>query len=155
MEFISGTRTSNGRFSIEGDERFTTAVEEAKNLLGEHPEFYELVRTYLETVVQCSPWIGSASVSPAAPCPLGRDDYGGWMWVHDQNILSSPERFGAYLVNRAYHAKLFYEDAVVNDRFPPGEVWDDGPGQVKSDIISIKFLEAVGAPSISTDGISR
>jgi len=136
---VSWMRENTG-IRIDGDDRFVRRVESAMDIIRRHPDFYELVNTYIDII--------RPGVSPDRNVGGGYMDVfyaGGPTFVIDAiTMAESLMWIAGSIVHDAYHSKLFFE---YDSLWPDPDIWADGLGHMKTYEVQIDFLREAGASS--------
>ena len=139
VSLVSGAVENDNDVIISGDTRFINRIEDAMDLLRTFPNFYELVRTYLKRIYQCNDNHTLTALPHGAPDQV-------YARIGNDQISQSLTWIAGELVHRAYHAKLFFGYEAVHNRYPDGDIWARGIGEMKCLEIQKDFLREANAP---------
>jgi len=138
---VSGTRNIS-EIQIGGDGRQRDRINGALDIIRQHPDFYELVNTYLD-MIRPSILLETSYIDITGPSAgIGRLSMdSSLMWI------------AGVIVHEAYHSKLYHEYRARNNRTPPIDAWGSGLVHMKVYEVSMDFWREAGAPRLYLDHV--
>jgi len=172
---ISWSRKNTGEILIEGDRLFVRRIEEALDIIRLHPDYYELVTTYVDKIRpgrihgDYSSYIDVIGI-PADTVHSDVLVYGPTVGMGADHMQRSPVFIAGVIVHEAYHSKLFHEHKNYNtapttqrwhtdaDNFfywPESDLWATGLGHMETWEVHSDFLMEAGASRSELDWAQR
>jgi len=168
---ISWSRKNTGEILIEGDSLFVQRIEDALDIIRLHPDYYELVTTYVDKIRpgrihgDYSSYMDVIGI-PADTVHSDVLVYGPTVGMGADHMQRSAVFIAGVIVHEAYHSKLFHEHKNYNtaptaqrwhtdaDNFfywPESDLWATGLGHMETWEVHRDFLEEAGASSSELD----
>jgi len=145
---VSWTRRNTGVVFIEGDAQFVSRIEGAMAIIRAHPDYYEMVTTYVDIIRPGEHWPEASYMNVWENAPTAG--------IGSRVISGSPIFIAGVIVHEAYHSKLFWEYVNMNSgNLPDPSIWAEGIGHMKVYEVERDFLIEAGAPMDIVANVER
>jgi hypothetical protein len=145
---VSWTRRNTGMVLIEGDAQFVSRIDGAMAIIREHPDYYEMVTTYVDIIRAGEYWSEASYMNVWENDPTAG--------IGSRVISGSLIFIAGVIVHEAYHSKLFWEYINMNNgNLPDPNIWAEGIGHMKVYEVERDFLIEAGAPIEILENVER